>query len=310
MLVFSVSVLADVRNAVTAFGLEAIDLGENPVDTQTAYQLMDRLCGQVGNEMQGIVFGALNVDTGEFKTWGEYITTEGRNPNQEFLFATGRWHTFHGECMLRPQSTWWEHGYKSFGKWVANTSNRPQDKLSIINVQFAGFTTKTSMSSWFRKCQNRNVDPMVNLFRTMPGIPGELITIWDGLERKYEQNIPFGVYVSVSQGESGRGVATTSLRVVHAVQVFQVGGWFWCNDQGHGFGTTWRNLGPGWEHVYSGLAWVEASGLSQMFPTDRENVIGPSHLDPCVNLENREIVSVERGGTPLVVEYAISRSEL
>ena len=115
ILVFSVSVLTDDRNAVTALGLEAIDLRQHPVDAERAFELMDKLCGQVGNGMQGIVSGALNVDTGEFKTWAEYTATEGRNPNREFYFATGPWQTFYGECMLRPQSTWWEHGPKSFG---------------------------------------------------------------------------------------------------------------------------------------------------------------------------------------------------
>ena len=126
ILVFSVSVLTadddtEVRNAETALGLQAIDLGQHPdllLTAEMAFELMDKLCGQVGDSMQGIVSGALNVDTGEFKTWAEYTATEGRNPNQDFYFATGPWQTFHGECMLRPQSTWWERGHKSFGDWA------------------------------------------------------------------------------------------------------------------------------------------------------------------------------------------------
>ena len=148
---------------------------------------MDKLCGQVGDEMQGIVSGALNVDTGEFKTWAEYTATEGQNPNQAFYFATGPWQTFRGECMLRPQSTWWEHGHKSFGDWAENKSNRRWYRRSHIDVRFAGFTTSTSMPSWREKCENPNVDAMATLFRTMPGIPDDLITVWDGLERKYEE---------------------------------------------------------------------------------------------------------------------------
>ena len=65
--------------------------------------------------MQGMVSGALNVDTGEFKTWAEYTARRGEF-EPRLLFATGPWQTFYGECMLRPQSTWWEHGHKSFGE--------------------------------------------------------------------------------------------------------------------------------------------------------------------------------------------------
>ena len=52
---------------------------------------------------------------------------------------------------------------------------------------FAGFTTETSMPSWAKKFENQNVDAMATLFRMMPGIPDDLITVWDGLERKYEE---------------------------------------------------------------------------------------------------------------------------
>ena len=153
---------------------------------------------------------------------------------------------------------------------------------------------------------------MVTLFRTMPGIPGDLITIWDGLERKYEEKRRFRVFIPLDPGESGRAVATTALRVVHAVQVFQVGGWYWCNDQEHGSATTWRGLGPAWEHVYSDFAFVEARALSQMFPPDRGTMRGrvPMYSDPCVNLENKEIVRLNQVGNPEVAEAAISRSEL
>ena len=52
--------------------------------------------------------------------------------------------------------------------------------------------------------------------------------------------------VRLSPGEAGRGVATTALRVVHAVQVFRVEGWYWYNDQEHGLpllGGIWDRRG-------------------------------------------------------------------
>jgi hypothetical protein len=322
ILVFSDSVLTadddtEVRNAETELGLQAIDLCQHPdalFTSETALQVMDKLCGQVRDGMQGMVSGALNVDTGEFKTWAEYTATEGRNPNLAFNLATGRWATFYGECMLRPQLTWWERGPKSFGNWATNGSNRRGNRRSRIDIYFAGFKTSTSMPSWVRKCENPNVDEMVTLFRTMPGIPNDLITVWDGLDRKYEEIRRRKVAVFLSPGEAGRGVATTALRVVHAVQVFRVEEWYWHYDDGDkGIATSWQNLGLGWTHVYTDLAFVEARGLSQLFPTDKRKRHGPplTNVDPCVNVENREIQSamdLPRNNVP--VEAAISRSEL
>jgi hypothetical protein len=319
ILVFSDSVLTDDmadRNSETELGLQAIDLIQHPdmlFDAETAFELMDKLCGQVVDGMQGIVSGALNVDTGEFKTWAEYTATEGQNPNQGFYFATERWATFRGECMLRPHSTWWEHGPKSFGTWVENTATRRDNRRSRINVRFEGFTTSTSMPSWATKCKNPNVDAMVTLFRTMPGIPDNLITVWDGLDRKYEDNRMTLVSIRLSPGEEGRAIATTALRVVHAVQVFRVDEWYWhYNDLDRGFATSWQKLGLGWKYVYSDLAFVEARGLSQLFPRDRSHVRGsrPINPDTCVNLDNRDIVSLDRVGNAVLVEAAIDRSEL
>ena len=216
------------RNAETDLGLQAIDLIWEPgirFGPQRAFELMDKLCGQVGDAMRGSVAGALNVDTGEFKTWDEYAETEGLNQTQAFGFATGPWQTFSGECMLKPQSTWWERSHKSYGAWGENTSNKRGSRPSPINVRFAGFTTSTSMPSWGAKCQN--VDAMATLFRTMPGLPTDLVGVWDGLERRYEETIPMTPSLMLDPRTKGRIVGTTALRVVHAVQVFRVDGWFW-----------------------------------------------------------------------------------
>jgi hypothetical protein len=318
MLVFSGSVLTDDeedRNSELELELEAIDLIQHPdsrFDSETALELMDKLCGQVGNEMEGIVSGALNVGTGEFKTWAEYTATEGLNPNEAFYFATGEWHTFRGECMLRPQSIWWEHSYKSYGSWGSNLSNRRSNRRSPVKVRFAGFTTRTSMSSWVAKCENQNVDAMVKLFRKMPGIPKEIITVWDGLERKYEEVRTVVGATYLSPGETGRVVGTTIVRVVHAVQVFRVDEWYWYYDnQDRGFDTTWERLGLSWKQVYTDLAFVEARGLCQQFPKDRTHVRGArtSH-DPCVNLDNKEIESLDEPVSPAGLEAAITRVEL
>ena len=181
ILVFSVSVLTVdtvgtvgtvARHSEKRLGLEAIDIildPDVPFYTDTAFKLMDKLCGQVGDAMQGIVSGALNVDTGEFKTWDEYTDTEGQNPNQFFYFATGPWQTFYGECMLKPQSTWWEHSHESYGdvgiKYIKSAGqpdivlstyvsrdSRPQPQC-LRGLQNARTQMSTQWRLYFEPCQ-------------------------------------------------------------------------------------------------------------------------------------------------------------
>jgi len=301
LLVFSNSVLtADddtkevERHAEQALGLEAIDIILDtgvPFDAQTAFQLMDKLCRQVGN-MKGIVSGALNIDTGEFKTWAEYTAAEGLNPNSAYHYATGPWQTFRGECMLRPQLTWWEHGHRSFGRWAENTGKRASSRDSPIKVHFAGFTTRTSMPSWVTKCENSNVDAMATLFRFMPGIPDDITKVWDGLERRAEEKRRLKPTLYLKPGERGRVIGTTNLRVVRAVQVFRVDEWYrYSDNRDRGFATTWRRLGPAWKYVYTDRAFVEARGLCHMFPSDTPALRTP--VDPCLNLENKEVEKID-----------------
>ena len=146
------------------------------------------------------------------------------------------------------------------------------------------------MRSWRARCEDPIVNAMAIPFEPC-GIPDDLISVWDGLQRRYEQIIPMTERLQLDPGQKGRIIGTTALRVVHAVQVFRVDGWFWHNNQDSGVASTWRGLGPAWKQVYTSTAFVEARGLSQQFPRKFRPGRAPKLVDPCVNLDNKEIVS-------------------
>jgi hypothetical protein len=309
LLVFLESVLTDDNNrqGVTDLGLQGNNLGQLPnglLNAQRAFWLIDKLCGQKGDGIHtgpSTVSGAFNVVTGEFMAWYDYIETVGQNQNYEDYLATGEWNTFYGECSLQPRWMWWEHSYKSYGKWAENKKYTTGSRKASVDVRFAGFTATTTMSSWFVKCNN--VDEMANEFRWMPALPQEEKTIWQGLDRRYEQTIKMERSIYLRGREKGRIVATTVVRVVHAVQVFQVSKWYWhfANDL-HGSASSWMDLGPEWERVYADLAYVEGRGICQQVPSvlrqGGASGVGPiGHVvdrdgiavhDPCANLEYTE----------------------
>jgi len=229
--------------------------------------------------------------------WKEYVDTVGQNQNYRDYLATEYWSTFYGECLLKPQSTWWEHSYTSFGSWQSNSQAKSQSRWSKVEVRFAGFEATTTMSSWREKC--KDVDAMADLFRRMPGIPETIKTVWQGLDRTAEETRTMERSIHLQPGYKGRRVATTIVRVVHAVQVFKVSGWYWhLDDNIHGSALTWENL-PEWKEVYADRAYVEGRGICQQMPDvlvdgDGNRVRPPpgpiaAVRDPCVNLNNKEV---------------------
>jgi hypothetical protein len=98
---------------------------------------------------------------------------------------------------------------------------------------------------------------------------GDIITSWESLRKPApEEYIHFRKKIRVPAQRKGRTATTTALRVVHAVQVFHVGGWYWhYSDSQSGALTTWLGLEwPDWSIVYTATAFVEARGASWQEP--------------------------------------------
>jgi hypothetical protein len=265
------------------FDFDGMDIFEDPfrviTDPDLALDLIDRLCSQPFDERRGfgIVSGALNIDTAEFKTWDQYRASyEGVNGNGLFNFANGPWHTFWGRCSLKLWSTRFERGTASRGTWSSNLSNvqvpplPPLIRISKIDVIIPGFGASTSMPSWMARCQNRQ--NMADAFTTLLLAEGQgnIVRFWPALDKVEEEFVHKDVGVPVESQKRGRIVTSTCLRVVQAVQIFEVGGWFWhYSDNQSGVGTTWLSLGPthgDWKIVYTKSAHVEGFGPNAQLP--------------------------------------------
>jgi hypothetical protein len=272
------------------FPFNARDILDTPYgflnNEAVALDLMDRLCSQPFIQRSGdlgTVFGALNLDTGEFKTWAQYLESEGRNDNVFSNFANGPWNTFWGICSLKAKSTSLELGPVSCGEWEENV-NPPRGRAtkqflkSAINVVIPGFTAISRMPSWQARCNNPQF--MADEFKRLLSaenrinqlVGDQIVTPWLALD-KVQPETPYRLKdIRVTSGKKGRAVATTALRVVHAVQTFEVGGWYWHysdHQYGHGSGDTWMDLGPDfgdWKTVFTRRGSVKGRGPTQQLP--------------------------------------------
>ena len=109
------------------------------MDLGTAFEFIDRICGQEPDGPEGPpvgaeISGAYNSETGDFMIWEEYKKTVGKNGNPHYRRATGPWRTFAGSCSLVPESTWAENDNLCTGEWVHNsqTTGRIRDAISRL----------------------------------------------------------------------------------------------------------------------------------------------------------------------------------
>ena len=236
---------------------------------------MDRICGQkpdkpIENEVKGAMYnhvrGAYNSETGDYMRWKKYMETVGANGNPDYGWATpGPWRTFSGVCFLGPWSTWTQHGPTSQGTREHNRGEWTAIQRSIITVQIPGFTAKTSMHSWYSRCQNGRL--MADIFQRLPRIPLRVLSTWVSLQRWKARSRRRYAAVSVPSGFYGSAFTTTMLRIVHAKMVMKIEKWNECYDDGScGSATGWLGMGGEWDYVYAPHAYVEGSGIVQQMP--------------------------------------------
>jgi len=253
------------------------DSPDNLLNPETAFTFIDTICGQKAvGPVVGEIYGAYNSETGDSMKWGEYVTTVGENGNHDYHMATGPWRTFSGSCYLAPESTWVENSITSRGSWEHNREREITIRECRIEINMVGFTAKTSTRTWYSRCQN--VDLMANIFKAMP-IPDRVLTTWKGLGRRAAESRYKTVPISLRPRFWGNVFATTMVRTVHAKMVLNIVEWNECyNDDSCSKTTGWLGMGGLWNYVYSPLAYVEASGLTQLVP---ESPLNP-HEETCI----------------------------
>jgi hypothetical protein len=233
--------------------------GTDPGDTDL---MIERLCGQEGS-LTG-VYGALNVDTGEFKTRDEYLRDV-----VGLWEPAGPWELFRGWCGYAQSSTWSVKGEPvRTSPWIGNRGSK-DDKETFVS----SYSTKT----FAKKSVGASIDISAakSIFSGSAGGSFSYEWGWEktsSFERRSEKTIPPCTQVSVTW--------TPYQRVVRVNPVFYVEDYEWNKGDGRKTVHSWRDRG--YNTVYSYGYYID--GISDKLlpngqPDGREDKV-EQKLDP------------------------------
>jgi len=203
------------------------------VDPGNTDVMLDRLCGQEGS-LTG-VYGALNVDTGEFKTRDEYL----RDVFGLWVPA-GPWELFRGWCGYAQSSTWSVKGEPvRTSEWTGNHGTT-EDKVTFVS----GYSTKT----FAKKSVGATISLSLakSIFSGTAGGSFNYEWGWEktsSFERRSEKSIPPCTQVATTW--------TPYQRVVRVNPVFSVEDYQWNKGDGEVTTHTWRGRDASWKTIYS-----------------------------------------------------------
>ncbi|MFC8431983.1 hypothetical protein [Streptomyces sp. NPDC057253] len=203
------------------------------VDPGNTDVMLDRLCGQE-TSLTG-VYGALNVDTGEFKTRDEYLRDV-----VGLWVPAGPWELFRGWCGYAQASTWSVKGEPvRTSEWTGNHGTT-EDKVTFVS----GYSTKT----FAKKSVGANISLSLakSIFSGSLGGSAGYEWGWEktsSFERRSEKSIPPCTQVATTW--------TPYQRVVRVNPVFYVEDYQWNKGDGEVTTHTWRGRDASWKTVYS-----------------------------------------------------------
>ncbi|KKD07305.1 hypothetical protein [Streptomyces sp. WM6386] len=183
--------------------------GTDPGNTDL---MIERLCGQEGS-LTG-VYGALNVDTGEFKTRDEYL--DDVFPLWE---PVGPWETFRGWCGYAQASTWSIKGEPvRTSPWIGNRGSK-DDKETFVSSYSTKTFAKKSVGATI------SLSAAKSIFSGTAGGSFSYEWGWEktsSFERRSEKTIPPCTQVAVTW--------TPYQRVVRVNPIFYVEDYQWNKD--------------------------------------------------------------------------------
>ncbi|WP_406217511.1 hypothetical protein [Streptomyces canus] len=203
------------------------------VDPGNTDVMLDRLCSQE-TSLTG-VYGALNVDTGEFKTQDEYL----RDVFGLWVPA-GPWELFRGWCGYAQSSTWSVKGEPvRTSEWTGNHGTT-EDKVTFVS----GYSTKT----FAKKSVGASISLSLakSIFSGTVGGTAGYEWGWEktsSFERRSEKSIPPCTQVATTW--------TPYQRVVRVNPVFYVEDYQWNKGDGEVTTHTWRGRDASWKTIYS-----------------------------------------------------------
>ncbi|MFE0255483.1 hypothetical protein [Streptomyces sp. NPDC059010] len=234
------------------------------VDPGNTDLMIERLCSQE-TSLTG-VYGALNVDTGEFKTQDEYLRD---------VFGlwkpAGPWELFRGWCGYAEASTWSTKGEPvRTSRWIGNRGSA-DDKETFVS----SYSTKT----FAKKSVGGTISLSLAKSIFSGGVGGSAGYEWgwekeSRFETRSEKTIPPCRQVSVTW--------TPYQRVVRVNPVFQIEDYQWNKGGDDVTAHTWRGRDASWKTIYSYGYYID--GVSDKIlpngqPDGREDKI-EERLDP------------------------------
>ncbi|MFD3836788.1 hypothetical protein ACFWWC_11075 [Streptomyces sp. NPDC058642] len=203
------------------------------VDPGNTDVMLDRLCGQE-TSLTG-VYGAYNVDTGEFKTRDEYLRDV-----VGLWVPAGPWELFRGWCGYVQASTWSVKGEPvRTSEWTGNHGTT-EDKVTFVS----GYSTKT----FAKKSVGASISLSLakSIFSGTAGGSFGYEWGWEkssSFERRSEKSIPPCTQVATTW--------TPYQRVVRVNPVFYVEDYQWNKGDGEVTAHTWRGRDASWKTIYS-----------------------------------------------------------
>lgn len=244
-----------------------------------ALDFFDQICEQPFDS-NGHVSGAYNPGTGEFKTWADYLATEGQHSNPNVFYAAhGMWNTFRGKCFWSPHNTSISDGPRTESPhWRNARLIRTSQRKVGFDYDDPGFVAQTSVPSWTARCSNHR--SMASLFQGMPGIE-TIKTVWAGLRYPIPRTRYYGPeFVKIGPCHVYHFTVTRVVRTVRLVRVLFVTAWFYNNGVGAVEGEGWMDMGPQCQYVGSFSAWIDGSGLEMQAPDRTVTVASYLNLEP------------------------------
>ncbi|KQW16964.1 hypothetical protein [Streptomyces sp. Root369] len=203
------------------------------VDPGNTDVMLDRLCSQE-TSLTG-VYGALNVDTGEFKTQDEYLRDV-----VGLWVPAGPWELFRGWCGYAQSSTWSVKGEPvRTSEWTGNHGTT-EDKVTFVS----GYSTKT----FAKKSVGASISLSLakSIFSGTVGGSAGYEWGWEktsSFERRSEKSIPPCTQVATTW--------TPYQRVVRVNPVFYVEDYQWNKGDGEVTTHAWRGRDASWKTIYS-----------------------------------------------------------
>ena len=203
------------------------------VDPGNTDVMLDRLCSQE-TSLTG-VYGAYNVDTGEFKTQDEYLRDV-----VGLWVPAGPWELFRGWCGYAQSSTWSVKGEPvRTSEWTGNHGTT-EDKVTFVS----GYSTKT----FAKKSVGASISLSLakSIFSGTVGGSAGYEWGWEktsSFERRSEKSIPPCTQVATTW--------TPYQRVVRVNPVFYVEDYQWNKGDGEVTTHTWRGRDASWKTIYS-----------------------------------------------------------